>query len=310
MARKSDVDRARKHLAIAAQVVRDSHPQVAETLEALRQPFGHRMLVQDREAPRVPSGTTNLAISVPLHLRTEIQEAAKRAAERAEPDRTARVKVQEVLGQAVSAGLRRMLDGEVTPAEIPRDPRGAAVEKGNLNVPVDSAVMAEVREQLEALGVRLGFRSKATAAKLALRLLLDEYGLQYETAPSKSEGTTLLNLLVPPRLAEAIRTHPAVVDAGLREIVSEGFEKVLAGSWTPYVIPKAPQGSDYERDTLSVYVDSELAGRVREKAKALKQELGYRVTAQTIAIDYLISELTLEELADAEYGTAGNGTDD
>lgn len=309
VARKSEVDRTRKHLAIAAKVMLDQDPEVAETLQALRRPFGHRMLTVDRDAPRVPANFTNVAISVPEHLRTAIQDVAAR---RAEPDaaKRAAVKVQPLLAEAASVRLRQLLDGEVSAVEIPRDPRGSAVEKVNLNVPVDSAVLAEVREALPALGERLGFRAKATVAKLALRLLLDEYGLEYETVPNEFEGTTLLNLLVPPRLAQAIREHPAVVDTSLREIVSEGFQKVLAGLWKPYVIPKAAQGSEYERATLSVYVDSGLVARVREKALVLKEELGYRVTAQTIAIDYLISELSLEDLADAEYGTAGGSTTD
>ncbi len=309
VARKSEVDRYRQHLTMGAEALQATLPEVAATLEALARPFGHRMLTVDREASRVPANFTNVSISVPVHLRTAIQDAAVR---RAEPDekKRAAVKVQPLLAEAASVRLRQLLDGEVEAEEIPRDPRGSAVEKVNLNVPVDSAVLAEVREKLPELGERLGFRANATVAKLALRLLLDEYGLDYEPVPNEFEGRTLLNLLVPPRLADAIRKHPAVVDTGLREIVAEGFEKVLAGAWTPYVIPKAPQGSEYERATLSVYVDSDLVARVREKALALKRELKYRVTAQTIAIDYLISELSLEELADAEYGAAGGSSTD
>jgi hypothetical protein len=175
---------------------------------------------------------------------------------------------------------------------------------------VDSAVLAEVREKLPELGERLGFRAKATVAKLALRLLLDEYGLDYEPVPNQFQDTKLLNLIVPPRLAEAIREQLAVVGADLRQIVSEGYGKVLAGSWTPYVIPKAAQGSDYERTTLSVYVNIGLVEQVQEKARQLMVKLGYRVTSQSIAIDYLISELGLEELADAEYGAAGGSSTD
>lgn len=298
VARKSDVKRTREHLVAGAEALRASLPEVAETLEALSRPFGHRMLVQDRETGRVPEGTTNLSISVPPHLRKAIQDAASDSAE-SEP-----VKVLDILGRVASAGIRRVLDGEVRPREIPREPRGASVEKVNLNVPVDTAVLEELREQLPSLGERLGFERKATLAGIAFRVLLDEYGVEYEPSSKAFPDKSHVILAVPPRLATAIRRRLLDVDQELRQTVVEGYMRVLAGSWKPLEIPRAARGSEFERERVSVWVDTALLDQVRKKAKSLQLDLGYRVTPPSIAIDYLISELGLEDLADAEYGVS------
>jgi len=300
VARKSDVERNRKHLEIAATVLQDSHPEVSQTLQALAKPFGHRMLTLDRSTPRVPEGARNVALMVPAHLRKAIQDAAVDAADSDD------VKVQELLGSVLSAGIRRVLDGEVTVREIGRDPRGTGVEKVVLNVPVDGSVLDELRDELPALGERFGFKGKPSVTQVAVRLLLDEYGLDYEPAPNVYKDLAQMQLHVPPRLAAAIREQLALVDADLRGLVEEGFTKVLAGSWKPFKIPKAAKGSDYERDLLPVRVNGALVEEIRTRCPQLKQELGYRVTPPTIAIDYLISELGLEDLADAEYGVTGD----
>lgn len=288
---KSDAARIREHLGIAAQLATPTRPDVAETLLGLRKEY--------RPTPRVPEGTTNVTLMVPKHLRKAVQDAAVDAAAVDSP------KVQELLGAVVSAGIPRVLAGELAVREIPRDPRGTSSEKVNLNIAVDSGVLEELREALPALGERLGFAARASIAKVALRLLLDEYGLDYEAAPNKYKDLAQLQLHVPPRLAEAIVKKLDVVGADLRGVVEEGYTKVLAGTWRPLRIPKAAKGSDYERDILPVRVDGTLIDQVRAKCPDLKAELGFRrVTPPTIAIDYLISELGLDDLANAEYGIA------
>ena len=293
MARKSEVDRTRQHLMMGAQALRGSLPDVADTLEALAKPFGHRMLTVDRTASRVPEGAVNVSLLAPKELRTAIQEAAVDAA--ASDD----VKVQDLLSRVLEARIPQVLSGELVPREIPREPRGAGVEKVNLNVPVDGVVLQQLRDALPDLGKRLGYRNQATVAKILFRLLLDEYGLDYQVTQGSS--LSLVQLYVPPQLGAAIRRKVEASGEELKQLLTEGYTKLLAGSWQPYEIPKARPGSEYERDRLSAYVDGALVERVRVRARQLKSELGYRVTPQTIAIDYLVSEFGLEELADAEY---------
>ena len=294
VARRSEVQRTRTHLGIAADAVRESHPEVWETLEALRKPFGHRMLLEDRNAPRVSAGAQNVTLMVPEHVRQALQEAALDAAESDD------AKAPQILGAVLSAKIPQVLSGELAIREIPRDPRGTSTAKVGLNVPVDSQVMEELRDQLPDLGERLGFQYKASIMKVALRLLLDEYGMDYEPAPNRDLAQ--LQLHVPPRLAAAIREKLTEADTDLRSLVEEGYAKVLAGSWQPYKIPKAAQGSEYERDRMPVRVDRVLVESVRAKCPELKESLGHRVPPPSIAIDYLINEFGLEDMADAEYG--------
>lgn len=285
---KAEVERIREHLGIAAKLAAPTRQDVAQTLLALREDY----------RPRVPVGTTNVTLMVPTHLRAALQDAAVQRA--VETGQTQDMRMQQLLGAVVSAGIPRVLAGETSVREIPRDPRGTSAEKVNVNVAVASDVLAELRAALPVL--RLGFEGKPSVTKIALRLLLDEYGLEYEVAPSRYKELAQVQLQLPPRLARAIRKKLDVVDVDLPGLVEEGYRKVLDGSWKPLRIPKAAKGSDYVRESISPRVDPGLLEQVRAKCPALKQELGYPVTAPTIAIDYLISELGLEDLADKEYG--------
>lgn len=296
VARKSEVDHTRRQLLLGADVLKDSHPEVSGTLRALARPFGHRMLTVDRNTPRVADDAVNVSIMVPEYLRKAIQDAAVDGADSDD------VKVQDLLGRVLSAKIPLVVSGDLTVREIPREPRGSGVTKVNLSVPVAGQAVEDLRAALPALGERLGFKGKAAIGSVAFRLLLDEYGLEYEPASSESAGLAQMQLHVPPRLAAEIRARLALVDADLRQLVEEGFGKVLAGEWQPFKIPKAAKGSAYERDILPVRVDPALVDGVRAKCPELKQRLGYRVTPPSIAIDWLISELGLEDLADAEYG--------
>ena len=295
MASRSEVQRTRAHLGIAAKAVRDTLPEVAETLEALRKPFGSRLLMEDRNAPRTPAGTRNVTLMVPPHMRDALQEAALDSAN--SDDATA----PKVLGAVLSAKIPQVLAGDLAVREIPRDPRHMGTTKVGLNVPVDAGVVEELREQLPELGERLGFESKASVLKVALRLLLDEYGMEYE--PARHPDLAQVQLHVPPRLAAAIREKLAETDTDLRSLVEEGYTKVLAGTWQPYKIPKAAQGSEYERDRMPFRASRALVESVRTKCPELKESLGHRVTPPSIALDYLISEFGLEDLADAEFGS-------
>lgn len=295
MASRSEVQRTRAHLGIAAKAVRDTLPEVAETLEALRKPYGSRLLMEDRNTPRVPAGTRNITLVVPSHMRDALQEAALDAANSDD------AKAPQVLGAVLSAKIPQVLAGDLAVREIPRDPRGTSTVKVALNVPVDAGVVEELREQLPELGERLRFQSKASILKVALRLLLDEYGMEYE--PARHPDLAQVQLYVPSRLAAAIRERLAETGTDLRSLVEEGYRKVLAGSWEPYKIPKAAQGSEYERDRMPFRADRGLVESVRAKCPELKESLGHRVTPPSIALDYLISEFGLEDLADAEFGS-------
>lgn len=293
MPRRSEVEQVRTHLGIAAQAMRDSHPEVSQTLDALRQPYGHRMLVEDRNTPRVPAGTSNVTVMVPEHLRQALKDAALDAAGSDD------AKVQNLLGAVVSAGIPKVLAGKLPLREIPRDPRGTSTEKVGLNIAVDADALQELRDALPVLDERLGFQTKASIMKVALRLMLDAYGMDYEAAPS--QDLAQLQMHVPPRLAAAIREKLAEADTDLRTVIEEGFDRVVAGTWQPHQIPKAAKGSAEERERVPARVDQTLIDTVRQKCPALTQELGYRVTPPSIALDYLISEFGLEDLADAEY---------
>ncbi|MEW2187734.1 hypothetical protein AB0900_31085 [Streptomyces cellulosae] len=295
MASRSEVQRTRAHLGIAAKTMKDTHPEVAETLEALRKPYGARLLMEDRNAPRVPSGTRNVTLMVPEHLRQALQEAALDSVDSDD------AKATHILGAVLSAKIPQVLAGDLDVREIPRDPRGMSTAKVGLNVPVDNQVVEELRGQLFELGERLGFESKASVMKVALRILLDEYGMEYE--PAALPELAQVQMHVPPRLAAAIRERLTETGSDLRSLVEEGYTKVLSGSWQPYKIPKAAQGSEYERDRMPFRASRTLVESVRAKCPELKETLGHRVTPPSIALDYLIAEFGLEDLADAEFGS-------
>lgn len=292
--RSKSVETVREHLKLAADAVEGQLPEVAATLEELRSPFGFRMLQHDERAGDLSEDTTqNLAIGMPEPLRAALQSAAK------QPGKS----VSALLGKALNDRFRAVLDGEAEPVEIPRSPRNSAVERVNLNVPVDMELLARMRDQVAEIGRRLGYEAKATVPKMATALLCEEFGVAYEVPKS---DLALMNMPVPPQLHAAILAGLDNTDSELRRIVEEGLRKVLAGEWEPWPVPKAAPGSTYERKLLSPYVDAELFASVRVKAAELQQTLKYRVSPQTIGTGWLANELGLEELFDEEYGlTAG-----
>ncbi|MFE1949950.1 hypothetical protein ACFW9D_05710 [Streptomyces sp. NPDC059524] len=160
---KRDVERTRAHIELGAAKLRaGGDPQIADTLEALLQPYGYRLLVVDRAPARDGQNDMNLAISVAEPLRAAIL---------AEADRT-----ESNLSAVLTDGLQRALDGKWTPPPASRARRNSGIVKVNLNVPVDADTLKSLRAKLPEMTGRLGY--KVTPPQIALSWLVQEFGLE------------------------------------------------------------------------------------------------------------------------------------
>ena len=231
VARKSEVDRTRQHLETAAQIVQSHRgiggPEVAETLRKLAGPFGHRMLVQDRDSDRVPAGTTNLAISVPERLRKQIQDAAVASAD------SPSAKVTDLLSRVLSERIPQVL------------PANAAYD-GRFRIPTLEAVIDLARSSTSCDGREIGiypetkhpsyFDSIGLSMEEPLVDALDAHGYDRRRDPVIVQSFEVGNLeeldgMTDVTLAQLVNCsgHPAddprpyseiVTRAGLREVAT------------------------------------------------------------------------------------------
>jgi hypothetical protein len=276
----------RARLAQASAKLTEAHaPDLAAAVDEVLAPGGWETL-RHTDPARSEEPIRNLATNIPKAVRDEIAKAVE-----ADPEAAS-------ISAMANKGLVEYLAGRFQMPE-----RSSTYGYGGQRVNLNWRPLHSLRAQIEERGV--------SVARVAVEYLMSyyrigPYGLDQKPAPSLARDLTQMHLHVPPGLAAAIRERLALMEADLRGLVEEGFTKVLAGSWKPFKIPKAAKGSEYERDILPVRVSGALVEQVRDRCPQLKEELGYRVTPPTIAIDYLISELGLEDLADAEYGVTGD----
>ncbi|MFC9497673.1 hypothetical protein [Streptomyces sp. NPDC056982] len=122
------------------------------------------------------------------------------------------------------------------------------------------------------------------------------HGYRMLVADRVRSGTELnLQMFVEKSLRDRIYSEAKRTDSNLESVLDEGLRGALDGSWTPPYIPRARRGSSVEKVALNVMVDAELLQELRAGLPALVESLGYKVTAPTIALAWLVQEFGLEE---------------
>lgn len=167
-----------------------------------------------------PAGASvpNLPISMDKTVRDQIVAAAQAAGTSVTAD--------------VNEGYLGVLAGEYTPRKPVRARYGAAAEKANLNVTPARSLMQRVEE---ATGM--------SAANVAADYLMHKYGLgpyAADSAETPPAPGAVRNPQVPRTVRDEIRARAKAADRMVTDDVNEGFQKYLAGKFTP----EAPVWSD------------------------------------------------------------------
>jgi len=125
--------------------------------------------------------------------------------------------------------------------------------------------------------------------------------IQYAANPVFGSPTPVLSLLVD----KAFRDHMKAAEVEATATVLEGFEKFLAGTWTPPQPQRSAKGSKPDKVTMSVRVPAELVERVDTRAEEFAGEQGwsmargYKLNARQVAIAYLEHRYPMPEKAPA-----------
>ncbi|MFD7615737.1 hypothetical protein [Streptomyces sp. NPDC059802] len=201
----------RNRLTTAAARLREvDSPGLADAVDAVLAPKGWTHL---RSTDPVATGTTepNMIMSISKTVRDQIV-AARRS-----PGATVTDDVNEA--------FTKFLAGEFVPRKPARARHGAPDEKVNLNVRPSSVLRQQVAESAEM-----------TAANVAADYLMRKYGLGPYAADAKAAPLALGSVRIPtvPRtVREEIRTRAATAGRKVNDDVDEGFQKYLAGEFTP-----------------------------------------------------------------------------
>ncbi|RSN55586.1 hypothetical protein DMH12_15315 [Streptomyces sp. WAC 04229] len=126
-----------------------------------------------------------------------------------------------------------------------------------------------------------------------VRLVAGPGGWRRLQASGGSSGPTKnMALTLDKNLKGALVAASEEFETPLSQVVAEGFQAVLNGTWTP---PRVPRNLNAELATLNVRVDKGLADQVQALAVELQERLGYRVNQSRIAVSYLAWDLGVEQ---------------
>ncbi|MFF1358724.1 hypothetical protein [Streptomyces sp. NPDC058297] len=117
--------------------------------------------------------------------------------------------------------------------------------------------------------------------------------LVVDRARSGDEQNLAISVAEP--LRARIQSEAERTGSDLSEVLADGVRRVLDGKWNPPHIPKARRGSNIRKVNLNVPVDAGLLQELRDGLPGLVERLGYKVTAPSIALAWLVQEFGLED---------------
>lgn len=275
----------RQHLAQAsARLAAVESPELARYIDEVLAPGGWEKL--RATDPSRTEGSVNLAINIPESLRDQIWEAAK-----ADPAGT-------TLTAKVNEGLGEYLAGRFTMPEWV-DQRSVQPEKRvNLNVSASRLLTVQASEKVrEESGDR-----RASAARVAAEYLMSVYRLgryaeDYKQRPVLARGAQR-NPEVPRRIRDQIRELAAASGDRVDDVVNEGLQKFLDGSFDPEpVVWRAEDMADMT--PLRMHPNDDLFEQVKQACKA-HAVLNAKTGPRTVAVAYLLEEFGLTGEAGTE----------
>lgn len=226
--------------------------------------------------PSRVEGSHNLAINIPISVRDQIREAAKK-----DPGTT-------TLTAKVNQGLGEYLAGRF---QVPKrvNTRAMQAEKRvNLNVTASRALTGPATEKIR----REAGERWASAARVAAEYLMFSYqlgpyapGFRQEILPRGAER----RLMVPREVRDGISDGARGSGDRITDVVNEGFQKFLDGSFDPEP-PVWPGLDAAEFVPLKTNPDDALFERVKA---TVKERPGGLVRPSQVAIAYLLEEYGL-----------------
>ncbi|MFE9812378.1 hypothetical protein [Streptomyces sp. NPDC005548] len=114
--------------------------------------------------------------------------------------------------------------------------------------------------------------------------------LRVKDSAEASAGAPL-PLTIDRTLREQLKEKADDLGVLLGAVVTDGFQKVLDGSWTP---PQLARATAPDKVVLNLRVNKDLMDQVQAQTARLSQKHGYRITKSSIAIAWLAEDLGVD----------------
>lgn len=115
---------------------------------------------------------------------------------------------------------------------------------------------------------------------------------------STKDGLSPLALTLDRRLKNALAAAAEDMGAVPSTVVVEGYRAFLAGEFVPPRIVAVRGKGTYDKTTMTVTVPKELRAQVSAMIPQVVDEVGYRVTLSSIALEWLLDQLGVERPKD------------
>lgn len=156
-------------------------------------------------------------------------------------------------------------------------------------------VASDLRARLHEASAQLKADGHADHAA-AVDAVLAPRGWTLLKPTGQGAGTSSLPVMMAEPLREAFKQAAKDKDVTLGAVVTDGFRKVIEGTWVPPKpkrAPSTPGGAALVN--LNVRVDKDVRARLEELLPALSERLGYKLRLGGIATSWLREELGVED---------------
>jgi hypothetical protein len=112
---------------------------------------------------------------------------------------------------------------------------------------------------------------------------------------SVADQSPNLAMNVTPALRARLKALASENGKKLDQIVQEGFERYIAGTWLPPEPIKRPRGSGSETVNLNVRTDAGQREKLRQLKDERSRELGFKVADAWVALAWLLEEFGIPD---------------
>lgn len=279
---RSSAPSLREQLAEApAYLMPEAPDYIGEAIRAVLAPGGWEQL---KGTDPILEGSKNLALNIPVSLRDQIKAA--HAADESKMSLTAKV----------NEGFVAYLEGRFEP--LPRPVRRAATQEARVNLNVTAS--AVLQRQVKDLVQQTVDDTRKGAAWVAVEWLMFQYGLGVYASPGRpvlAKGAQR-NFQMPSRIRDMIRELSAASGDRVDDIINEGYQVFLDGSFDPQPVTW-PEADRDDMGWLKVHPNDELFERVQQACKG-RPGLGALYGPSRVAIDYVLDQLGIDPEAPAD----------
>lgn len=262
-----------KMAAGAARARTTDDPQLVELAQAVETVLAPGGWVQLRDTDSIKPGSTPLQMKMAETDRDLIKARCKNIA------------------ADVNEGFARYLAGEFTPRPYVRSHGMWGASKGSRRVTLNTRSNEALTQQVRETGL---LPSYVAAEYLMSKHRVGPYALgrAEERRPRGDERIPY----VPAALRDEFRARAEAAGRTVTDDVNEGFERFLAGGFTPSRLPWKVAGNPQEAGLvhLKIHPDNGLYEQVRQVARERSAELGWTPTPLQVALSYLLHKYGIE----------------